>query len=50
MKHIDSGKAYQVKKAKSARKKRRKELKRQIKEARKKGQPTIGLELLLALE
>ena len=46
----DSGKAYHVKKAQSNRKKKRKELKKQIREARKKGRDTTSLRILLALE
>ena len=49
MKYRDSGKAYHVKKAQSKNKKRRKELRKLIRKARKQGQPTIRLELLLAL-
>jgi len=50
MKHVDSGKAYHVKKAQSKKKRRKKELRKQIREMRKKGQSTISLEILLALE
>jgi len=49
-KYNDSGKAYHVKKAQSKTKKRKKELKKEIRERRKKGQSTLSLELLLALE
>ena len=46
----DSGKAYHVKRAMSVKKKRKKELKRQIREARKQGRDTMRLRVLLALE
>ena len=49
-KYQDSGKAYQVKRKQSAKKKRKKDLKKQIREARKKGLNTLSLEVLLALE
>jgi len=45
-----SGKSYHVKKAQSRKKKRKKELKKQLREARKKGQDTTALRILLALE
>lgn len=45
-----SGKSYHVKKAQSQKKKRKKELKKQIREARKKGQDTTLLRILLGLE
>ena len=50
MKYNDSGKAYHVKRKQSAKKKRKKELRKEIRERRKKGQSTISLEILLALE
>lgn len=46
----DSGKAYHVKKDMSQKKKKRRELKRQIREARKRGQDTTFLEIRLMLE
>ena len=46
----DSGKAYQVKKKQSVKKKRRKELKKQIRQATKQGRDTMRLRVLLALE
>lgn len=46
----DSGKAYHVKKAQSNKKKRKKELRKQIREARRKGQDTTRLRVLLMLE
>lgn len=49
-KYQDSGKAYHVKKEQSQKKKRKKELRKQIREARKKGQNTLSLEILLAIE
>ena len=49
-KYNDSGKAYHVKKAQSKKKKRKKELRKEIRERRKKGQSTLSLEILLALE
>ena len=49
-KYNNSGKAYHVKKVQSAKKKRRKELKKQIKERRKKGIDTTILEIKLMLE
>lgn len=49
-KYRDSGKAYHVKKAKSNKRKNKRVLRKQINEARKKGNPTIALELLLMLE
>jgi len=45
-----SGKSYHVKKAQSMKKKKRKELRKQIREARKKGRDTTSLRILLALE
>ena len=46
----DSGKAYHVKKAQNRKKKRKKALRKQIREARKKGLDTTHLAILLALE
>ena len=50
MKKGDSGKSYHVKKAQGTKKKRRKDLKKQIKERRKKGLDTTTLEIMLMLE
>ena len=49
-KYQDSGKAYHVKKALSAKKKRKKELRKQIREATKQGRNTMSLRVLLSLE
>ena len=49
-KYQDSGKAYHLKKSQNAKKKRRKELRKEIHELRKKGADTTTLELMLALE
>lgn len=46
----DSGKAYHVKKEQSAKKKRKRDLRRQIREARKQRVDTTWLEIMLALE
>ena len=46
----DSGKAYHVKREERAKKKRKKELKREIRDARKQGRDTMMLRVLLALE
>lgn len=46
----DSGKAYHVKKSQSIKKKRKKELRKQIRDRKKKGLSTLTLELLLMLE
>jgi len=46
----DSGKTYHVKKAQSQKKKNKKELRKQIREAAKQGRDTMRLRVLLALE
>ena len=49
-KYQDSGKAYHVKKSQSVKKKRKKELRKQIRETIKKGGDPTTLRLLLLLE
>jgi hypothetical protein len=46
----ESGKAYHVKKAQNKNKKRKRELRREIRERRKKGLDTTALEIMLMLE